>query len=155
MTTAISDAAHLARRFTLPQLRTEKHIAEVNTHPDCDDYNYWLWFGLVVGEAIDMKKLSTPKTTTKHNNKRIDVEAVKSRADIVTLAEGYGLRLHKSGRNFKAICPFHNEKTPSFNLYPGNNRFHCYGCQADGDVISFVMRMDGIDFRTAAAKVGG
>jgi len=77
---------------------------------------------------------------------------VRERADIVSIVEGYGIRLLKSGKNFKALCPFHSDKSPSFYIYPEEKRFHCYGCQADGDFIDFVMKLDNIGFKEAVTK---
>jgi len=59
------------------------------------------------------------------------------------------LRLIKSGSNYKALCPFHNEKTPSFNINQDKNTFHCFGCGVSGDVFSYVMEKYKIDFKEA------
>ena len=83
-----------------------------------------------------------------------NIEAIKERADIVNIIKGYGITLKKTGHNFKGLCPFHNEKAPSFTVYPEQNRFHCYGCLADGDVFAFIMKIENIDFATAAMKAG-
>lgn len=88
---------------------------------------------------------------------RIDPEQVKERVDIVALIERT-VPLRRMGRLYKALCPFHEEKTPSFIVFPEQNRFHCFGCDAKGDVIDFVMRTEGLDFGHAmerlAAEVG-
>jgi DNA primase len=86
------------------------------------------------------------------------VDEVKDRLDIVEVISSY-LQLNKSGRNYKALCPFHSEKTPSFVVFPDSQRWHCFGaCNEGGDVFNFVMRMEGWDFRAAleelAARVG-
>ncbi len=149
---ALEDAEELVARFSLSELRHERHIAEVHISADLEDAGYWRWYKLACDEAIDLVRLTTPTPTPRPG--QIDIDAVRARADIVALAEGYGMGLRKVGRNFLALCPFHNEKTPSFTLYPEENRFHCFGCQADGDVFAFIMRMDKCDFRTAAEKAG-
>ena len=84
----------------------------------------------------------------------IDIEAIKQCADIVTVVENYAVKLKKAGHDFKGLCPFHKEKTPSFIVYPEEKRYHCYGCQADGDVIGFVMKIENCDFKSAVLKVG-
>ena len=152
-TTLKTDAEILAARFNLAELRREAHHADVNCLPDWDDSGYWYWFRETVNEAITIKKQTQtkPKPIAGH----INVESIKARADIVSILEGYGLKLKKAGHNFKACCPFHNEKTPSFTIYPDENRWHCFGCQADGDVFGFVMKIDNCGFKTAAAKVAG
>jgi DNA primase len=86
------------------------------------------------------------------------VDEVKDRLDIVEVISSY-LQLNKSGRNFKALCPFHTEKTPSFVVFPESQRWYCFGaCNEGGDVFNFVMRMEGWDFRAAleelAARAG-
>ncbi len=86
-----------------------------------------------------------------------DVEEVKSRLNIVDIV-GTRVPLKKAGRNFKGLCPFHNEKTPSFIVSPERGTFHCFGCGKGGDVLSFVMEYEHIDFVEAleqlAAKAG-
>lgn len=77
-----------------------------------------------------------------------DVDIVKSRTNIVDVVGEY-VKLTKAGGNFKACCPFHQEKTPSFNVNEDKQIYHCFGCNQGGDVFSFVMEMEGIGFREA------
>ncbi|HWO72569.1 MAG TPA: DNA primase [Dehalococcoidia bacterium] len=77
------------------------------------------------------------------------VDEVKARLDIVEVVGGY-VPLQKAGRYFKAKCPFHNEKTPSFYVYPERQSWHCFGaCATGGDVIAFVSRKENLDFSGA------
>jgi len=76
------------------------------------------------------------------------LEEIKSRIDIVEFISDY-VTLRKSGQNFKGLCPFHSEKTPSFMVSPAKQIFHCFGCGAGGDVISFLMKQENLSFGEA------
>src|ERR1700728_5126599 len=84
-------------------------------------------------------------------------ERVKQQADIVRVIGEY-VRLKKSGQNFSGLCPFHQEKTPSFNVHPVKQIYHCFGCGVGGDVFKFVMELEKCTFpeaiRTVAEKCG-
>ena len=84
-------------------------------------------------------------------------DRVKQQADIVRVVGEY-VRLKKSGQNFSGLCPFHSEKSPSFNVHPVKQFYHCFGCGASGDVFKFVMEMDKLTFpesvRAVAEKCG-
>ena len=71
-----------------------------------------------------------------------EIRARLSLADVI----GRKVRLIKRGREYSALCPFHNEKTPSFTVSEDKGFFHCFGCGAHGDVIAFVMRVDNLSF---------
>ncbi len=73
------------------------------------------------------------------------IEEVREASDIVEVISSY-LPLKKTGSNYKSLCPFHSEKTPSFVVSPERQIFHCFGCQAGGNVFSFIMKMENLTF---------
>src|SRR5580700_1573325 len=85
------------------------------------------------------------------------IEEVRSRADIVEIV-GAHVRLRRAGRNFVGLCPFHNEKTPSFSVNAERGFFHCFGCGVGGSVFNFITRVEGLTFpeavRSLAKKYG-
>ena len=86
-----------------------------------------------------------------------DVQLVKERLDIVDVI-GDRVRLRRAGRNYVGLCPFHNEKTPSFHVSQEKQNYHCFGCGKGGDIFTFVMETEGMDFSQAlellAARAG-
>ena len=85
------------------------------------------------------------------------VDEIKQRVNISELIEQY-VHLQKAGQNYKGLCPFHNERTPSFSVSEERQMFYCFGCGAGGDVVDFVQRIEGLDFTGAmtllAERVG-
>lgn len=85
------------------------------------------------------------------------VELIKEKLDVATVIRAY-VELIPAGRNFKARCPFHTEKTPSFVVTPDRGSWHCFGCGIGGDIFSFVMRYEHVEFpdalRLLAEKAG-
>ena len=82
------------------------------------------------------------------------VEEVRARADIVDVI-GEFVALKKAGKEFKANCPFHEERTPSFHVVPDKGFFKCFGCGQSGDVFKFLMERQGMDFVEAVKHVAG
>lgn len=81
------------------------------------------------------------------------IQEIRDRTDIVEVVSGY-LPLKRSGVNHQGLCPFHQEKTPSFNVNSARQIFHCFGCGVGGNVFSFLMRMDGLSFPDAVRRLG-
>ncbi|MEV8143187.1 DNA primase [Specibacter sp. NPDC078709] len=87
--------------------------------------------------------------------KREDIDEVRNRTDLKEIVDSY-VTLKSAGiGSFKGLCPFHDERSPSFHVRPQMGYFHCFGCQESGDVISFIQKMDHISFSEAVEKLAG
>jgi DNA primase len=80
------------------------------------------------------------------------VGEVRDRSDLVEIVSQY-VQLKKTGRSFKGLCPFHQEKTPSFVVFPDSQNFHCFGCGKGGDVFTFYMGVEHTDFKEALGEL--
>src|SRR5512135_71842 len=80
------------------------------------------------------------------------LEQIRAASDIVEVIGSY-LPLKRAGANFVALCPFHKEKTPSFNVNPHLQIFHCFGCGKGGDVFRFVQEFESVDFPEALRRL--
>jgi CHC2 zinc finger len=83
------------------------------------------------------------------------VERVRRDADLVRVVESRGVKLTRAGSQYKGLCPFHDEKTPSFFVSPSKGLYHCQGCQSGGNVFNFVADLDRVGFRDALQIVAG
>ena len=87
--------------------------------------------------------------------RREDIDEVRTRNDLKEIVDSY-VTLKSAGiGSFKGLCPFHDERSPSFHVRPQMGYFHCFGCQESGDVISFIQKMDHISFSEAVEKLAG
>ena len=75
-------------------------------------------------------------------------EEIKYRCDIVDVISGY-VNLKRAGSNYNGLCPFHSERTPSFTVFPSTKSFYCFGCGAGGDVVTFIMKRENLEYRAA------
>ena len=82
-----------------------------------------------------------------------DIAAVREKARIEDVVSSYVTLKNAGGGSMKGLCPFHDEKTPSFHVTPSRSFFHCFGCQEGGDVIDFLMKMDGMSFTDAVERL--
>lgn len=83
------------------------------------------------------------------------IEEIKARVDLADLISSYGIAVKHAGGSVKACCPFHNEKTPSFNINTTKGFYHCFGCGESGDAIKFVQKQEGLSFVEAVKKLAG
>jgi DNA primase len=81
------------------------------------------------------------------------VAEIRERLDIVDLIQGYVPGLKRTGRSLKGLCPFHQEKTPSFVVFPDTQNFHCFGCGKGGDLFTFYMGVEHVEFREALTEL--
>ena len=82
-----------------------------------------------------------------------EIERLKNGIDLASYIASRGIALNKNGRNHKGLCPFHEEKAPSFTVNPEENLWHCFGCGSGGDVFTFVERIDKTTFTGAVKKL--
>ena len=81
------------------------------------------------------------------------VAEIRERIEIIDLVQGYVPSLKKTGRSFKGLCPFHQEKSPSFVVFPDSQNFHCFGCGKGGDLFTFYMLAENTEFRDALKEL--
>ena len=81
-----------------------------------------------------------------------DIDKIKDRLSIEEVVSSY-IQIEKAGKNLKARCPFHNEKTPSFYISPDRGSYYCFGCGAKGDIFTFVEQFEGLDFYGALKQL--
>lgn len=82
-------------------------------------------------------------------------QRVREASDLVQIVEQSGVKLRRVGSNWTGLCPFHNEKTPSFHVSPDRGFFHCFGCGEGGDVFAYVMKQQGLTFVEALEQLAG
>lgn len=83
----------------------------------------------------------------------LDLDAIRRDNPLADVVAGAGVNLKPAGRDWKACCPFHSEKTPSFTIFAGGSRYKCFGCGASGDVLDFVQALHGVGLRDAAGML--
>lgn len=91
---------------------------------------------------------SSPDSHGEPSSEHTDAAELKARIPLERVV-ARRLKLERRGRDYRALCPFHDEKTPSFVVFPETGTYHCFGCGAHGDAIDFLMQLDGLGFRDA------
>src|SRR3972149_10183142 len=86
---------------------------------------------------------------------REDIEQVKRSHDLVEIVQSRGIKLKKQGINYVGLCPFHEERPPSFTVNPRTQTWKCFGCGECGDVIGFISKYDKVTFKEALSILGG
>lgn len=86
---------------------------------------------------------------------RLDLDAIRRDNPLPDVAAGAGVVLKQTNKEWVGLCPFHSERSPSFTVFDGGNRFHCFGCGAGGDVLDFVQALHGVGLREAGEILGG
>lgn len=84
----------------------------------------------------------------------LDLDEIRANHTLPSIV-GASVKLIRAGNEYKACCPFHADKSPSFTIFSGGQRFHCFGCGANGDVLDYLMRLHGVGLRDAAAMLTG
>lgn len=110
---------------------------------------------LTRSETIRTRDRETNRNDRRNTSRGISketVEEIKARASLLDVARER-IQLTKRGGNYVCCCPFHNEKTPSFTIYPQSNSFYCYGCGEGGDVITFIRKLDGLTYPEAVQQL--
>jgi hypothetical protein len=158
------DIIYLSEFLTPAQLRYEIRQSEMKAkiteqfigtpYEDSEDCFPWQDYAQACRKALEtIKNKPSQQQPSRMSHTQIYIPRLKEQTDIVAIVSQY-TTLKKSGRNYTALCPFHSEKHPSFYVYPGRQTWHCFGaCNTGGDVISFVMRVEGCDFRRACEKL--
>lgn len=163
-----ADIYYMAVTFTTTELRCELSSAETKLFlQECfDDTIYaekpfpWKDYADICREAIrwqrESKRTMLPEPSARADvRRRLNTDNIKSQSDIVVVIGRY-VKLSKAGRIFRGLCPFHNEKNPSFNVDPERQTWHCFGaCGTGGDVISFIMKAERTDFLGALEILNG
>lgn len=153
------DVDELVHRFSLAELQDEVHAAKVwgsVAQTIGEDADAWFFrdYTAAARLAVEIARSFNTKLRAKRAPDSIDVQAIKERTDIVALISRY-TQLRKVGSRFVGICPLHDDRHPSLTVYPNQQTFHCFGCGTHGDVITFIMLAERLDFRVAVATLAG
>jgi DNA primase len=90
-----------------------------------------------------------------NRHQRLDLDAIRRDNPLPEVIVGAGVTLKRKGNELVGLCPFHSERSPSFTVFDGGQRFHCFGCGAGGDVLDFVQALHGVGLREAGEMLGG
>ena len=150
------DVDYLIFNLSEHQLKKELRHAELEAlisayYEDGWEF-YYTDYASAVRLALDSIQMRKPKPSPIKGG--IDIEAIKAQHDIVSVVEKY-TQLRKVGNRFSGKCPIHDDKNPSLTVYPDNQTWHCFGCQAHGDLFDFIQAVEHTDFKGAATILRG
>lgn len=145
------DAEYLSSNLTRDQLRKEIHNAEVRRGvsmcwAEDAEVIYWREFGKVCREALEVQRSRQPKVEARFGE--LSVRAVREAHNIVDIVGQY-TELRKAGTEYTGKCPFHDERQPSFEVNKDKQLFYCFSCQRKGDLVNFIMQIEGLDTKEA------
>lgn len=144
------DLEHINIRFSLEELKEELHTAELEEYTsrsfgESEREEYWRQFrGLVEYLYYGRLLIRKEESLTETGGEQSTIQKVKEANEIVETISNY-IVLRKSGNRFYSNCPFHEDRNPSFYVYPDTQRWYCFGCNQNGDVIDFVKLIKGFD----------
>jgi hypothetical protein len=153
----MSDLDKTVLRFTPAEMRRQIHAAEVNESV-CRTFGEDAWafvyedLGKAMALALDVLRSQQPKPKSMPGRARVDVAALKERSDIVEVAGRY-TTLRKAGARFVGACPLHEDRTPSFTVYPNNGSWYCFSCNRGGDIVDLVKLAEHVDFKEAVVML--
>jgi len=147
----LDDANYLADHLSAEQLRKEIHDADIKRavarcFGEDEEEFYWEDFGEVCKTALDILRANQPKVEVREG--QVSVRATKDANDIVDVISRYtGLR--KVGKEYIGKCPFHQDNHPSLQVNQDKQVFYCFSCQRKGDVVNFIMQIEGLTIKEA------
>ena len=151
-----TDIDYLASHLTTEQLRREIHNADIQegvarTYAVDGDVTHWHEFGQACQLAMNAQNPKQSKARVRKG--RFSVKAVKEGHDIVNVISRY-TDLRKAGKEYIGKCPFHEDNRPSLQVNQDKQLFYCFSCQRKGDLINFIMQIEGLDTKQACLLLG-
>ena len=155
----MSDGTRTVLRFSRNELRQQIYMCKINVRimqciGDEKLELYYRWLTDLFIQAYKYLNQTEIKKGQNTINYKCDVKKLKSQSDITQVISGY-TALKKSGHNLSGICPFHSEKHPSFIVYPESQSWYCFSCHRGGDLISFIMLVEKVEFKSALEILAG
>lgn len=153
------DGVRTIDRFTVAELRQQVHIcrnkASIGQFMGEDaESEYYKWLGGCLEEALQVLLTRQRQDANNRYGSNGSAEDVKAAHDITDVISRY-LDLRKTGKTYTARCPFHDDRHPSFTIYPETQSWYCFSCCRGGDVIDFICLVESTDFKHALSMLNG